>query len=168
MKFALQKELFRRYPALFRKPGSECDTAPIDERGIECDDGWFDLIDRLCRACESEIETLNSHSVARNDWPRVAQIKEKFGTLRFYVQGQLSDALRTQILQAEAEESARTCESCGALGQLRTGQWIRTYCDPCEAQYLSAGNALSHSNPGQAPNDTQLMVLLASRVERGA
>lgn len=35
-------------------------------------------------------------------WPRIAQIKEKFGGLRFYVNGQLSDGLRELILKTEA------------------------------------------------------------------
>lgn len=77
------------------------DFSPFDERGIECDDGWFDLIDRLSCACEYEIEMLISYSqdVPKEYWSRVAQIKEKFGGLRFCVRGQLSEELRAQILQ---------------------------------------------------------------------
>lgn len=106
MKPELQAELFRRYPKLFRKPGKRLHdhTAPIDERGIECGDGWFDIVDRLCRDCELEIETVIAQGVTSERWPRIAQIKEKFGGLRFYVNGPLSDRLRAQILQAEANE----------------------------------------------------------------
>lgn len=133
MQVELQVELLRRYPKFFRKPGkrlvnpeviSGCekrlqdDTAPFDERGIECGDGWFALIDRLSRACEFEIEMLISQGVTKECWPRVAQIKEKFGGLRFYVRGQLSDGLWALILKAEADggESCRTCERCGVPG----------------------------------------------------
>jgi hypothetical protein len=106
MKPELQAELFRRYPKLFRKPGKllHDHIAPIDERGIECGDGWFDVVDRLSRDGELEIETLISQGITPEHWPRVAQIKEKFGGLRFYVNGPLSDRLRAQILQAEANE----------------------------------------------------------------
>lgn len=113
----LQAELIRRYPRFFRKPGNRpiepgtssfeeplpVGTAPFDERGIECGDGWFAIVDRLSCACENEIAMLISHGVDKSCWPRVAQIKEKMGGLRFYVNGSISPQLRCQILQAEAD-----------------------------------------------------------------
>ena len=150
MQVELQAELVRRYSKFFRQPGKRLldpeviselghrlvdDRAPFDERGIECGDGWFDLVDRLSRACENEIDTLKAQGVPKEGWPRIAQIKEKFGGLRFYVRGQLSEELRAQILQAENIESLRTCERCGAPSKLREGRWRRTYCDNCIAEY---------------------------------
>lgn len=105
MKPELQAELFQRYPKLFRKPGKRLvdpevisefedllqdDNGPFDEYGIECGDGWFDLVDRLSAACESEIETLMAQSAPKECWPRNVQIKKKMGGLRFYVNGPLS------------------------------------------------------------------------------
>jgi hypothetical protein len=148
MQVEMQAELLRRYPKFFRQPGMRLidpdvisgledrlldDMAPFDERGIECGDGWFDLIDRLCRACENEIEMLMAQGMPKERWPRIAQIKEKFGGLRFYVRGPLSDDLRAQILQVENIESLRICERCGAPGRLREERWRRTYCDNCAA-----------------------------------
>lgn len=116
MKLELQEELFRRYPKFLRKPGKrfigpetipdllerlQDDMSAFDERGIECGDGWFSIVDRLCGACEGEIDTLISQGVALECWPRVAQIKEKFGGLRFYVNGPVSNPLRALILQVE-------------------------------------------------------------------
>ena len=144
----LQAELIRRYPRFFRKPGNrlikqatstveECfvDMGPFDERGIECGDGWFAIVDRLCGACENEIAVLILQGVDKKYWPRVAQIKEKMGGLRLYVKGLISDQLRFQILQAEDDEgeSYRTCKRCGAAGKLRYGSGKHTYCDGCEA-----------------------------------
>ncbi len=149
MQIELQAELFRRYPKFFRSPGRRLvdpnvisglenrlldDMAPIDERGIECGNGWFALIDRLSRACENEIDTLMAQGAPKEGWPRIAQIKEKFGGLRFYVHGPLSDDLREQIVQAEHEGSLCICERCGAAGKLREGRWRRTYCDNCEVE----------------------------------
>ncbi|MDO8263279.1 MAG: hypothetical protein Q7T21_08630 [Gallionella sp.] len=149
MQVELQAELFRRYPKFFRKPGKRLvdpeiisdvearlqdDAAPFDERGIECGDDWFALIDRLSRACELEIETLIAQGVPKEYWPRIAQIKEKFGGLRFYVNGPVSEELRAKILQAENKESPRICEVCGAPGKLREGRLRRTYCDSCDAE----------------------------------
>jgi hypothetical protein len=143
----LQAELIRRYPKFFREPGKrlvdldlenqssteghlEDDMGPYDDRGIECDDGWFGLVDRLCQACEAEIEGLIALGVSKERWPRVGQIKEKVGTLRFYVTGPRSEALQERKEQAELE-SRCICEQCGAPGLLRDGRWRKTYCDSC-------------------------------------
>ena len=118
MRIDLQEDLFRRYPKLFRRPGMrlidpaitgnasltfEDDSAPFDQRGIECSDDWFEVVDRLSQACETEINEFIARGGARHSWPRIAQIKEKFGTLRFYVRGRLSDNLRELIRQASSE-----------------------------------------------------------------
>ena len=101
------------------------DFAPFDERGIKCGDGWFAIVDCLSRACENEIAMLISQGLDKECWPRVAQIKEEMGGLRFYVNEPVSDELRAKILQAEADEgeSFRTCERCGAAGRLRGSSW---------------------------------------------
>lgn len=96
MTLELQAELLRRYPKFFRKPGKQDDMAPFDERGVECGDGWFALIDRLCRAHENEIEMMASRGMVKERWPRVAQIKEKAGSLRFYIRGTVSEELREE------------------------------------------------------------------------
>jgi hypothetical protein len=51
----------------------------------------------------------------------VLQIKEKFGTLRFYWDGTLSSEATAQVEEAIALAEARsacTCELCDAEGQL--------------------------------------------------
>ena len=147
MKPELQAELFRRYPKLFRKPGMRLfapgtgdailvdSTGPIDERGIECGDGWFAIVDRLSCVCEMEIEALDRQAVPMERWPRAMQIKEKIGTLRFYVLGPLSDSVREQIrLELSDEcESARTCASCGGPRKPSDGSSLNTDCDNCAA-----------------------------------
>lgn len=125
MKDELQLELKHRYPKLFRARGLRylvtydeapetaelvSDFGPIDERGIECGDGWFALVNRLSAACEQEIDAMAAAGVAVEYWPRASQIKEKFGTLRFRVFGRLSEALRADILDAEVVESAQIPE----------------------------------------------------------
>ena len=56
-----------------------------------------------------------------------AQVKEKFGGLRFYVDGG-DDWVYGAISMAESM-SYRTCEVCGAPGVTRGEGWIRTTCD---------------------------------------
>ena len=50
-------------------------------RGMECGDGWFDRIDTLCSTIQFGIRQGDTPPV------RVLKVKEKFGTLRFYIRG---------------------------------------------------------------------------------
>jgi hypothetical protein len=58
------------------------------------------------------------------------QVKEKFGTLRFYYSGG-DDVIDGMVRMAEAM-SGVTCEGCGNVGERRGGGWVHTYCTPCE------------------------------------
>ena len=60
----------------------------------------------------------------------VEQVKEKFGTLRFYYRGG-DDYVRGLVSMAEAM-SGRTCESCGNPAKTGGEGWIRTICPTCE------------------------------------
>ena len=55
------------------------------------------------------------------------QVKEKFGTLRFYYSGG-DDYIRGMVSMAESM-SGCTCEECGKPGGRRGGGWIVTLCD---------------------------------------
>jgi hypothetical protein len=57
----------------------------------------------------------------------VHQIKEKFGTLRFYEEG--GDAVTGAYVNLAEQMSSRICEVCGNRGRLRGGGWIRALCD---------------------------------------
>ena len=57
----------------------------------------------------------------------VAQVKEKFGTLRFYYDGG-DDIIDGMVRMAESM-SGVTCEECGKPGHQRGGGWIVTLCD---------------------------------------
>ena len=59
--------------------------------------------------------------------PVASQVKEKFGGLRFYVNG-ATDKHWNYISVAE-NMSYRTCEECGAPGKRYTDGWHRTLCD---------------------------------------
>lgn len=60
---------------------------------------------------------------------RVLQIKEKFGTLRFYVADRRPAYL--DRIEAAVEHSAEICEMCGKAGTLRetNSDWYSTRCD---------------------------------------
>jgi hypothetical protein len=58
------------------------------------------------------------------------QVKEKFGTLRFYYTGG-DDVIDGMVRMAEAM-SGCTCEGCGAPAERDSdGGWVRTMCQPC-------------------------------------
>lgn len=61
--------------------------------------------------------------------PRASQIKEKFGTLRFYLSHGTDEMFA--IAEEAERKSATTCEDCGKKGKLRKGGWLRTLCDAC-------------------------------------
>lgn len=63
----------------------------------------------------------------------VDQVKEKFGTLRFYYTGG-DDQIRGMVSMAESM-SGVTCEECGAPGTTNGRGWISTLCDVHRKKY---------------------------------
>jgi len=65
------------------------------------------------------------------------QVKEKFGTLRFYYSGG-DDYIRGVVSMAESM-SARTCEACGSTDKTvkaNPGNWVAIRCDKCRKKKL--------------------------------
>jgi len=60
------------------------------------------------------------------------QVKEKFGTLRFYYSGG-DDYISGMVTMAEAM-SGVICEDCGNPGERKGSGWVRTICEPCETK----------------------------------
>ena len=56
-----------------------------------------------------------------------SQVKEKWGTLRFYMQGGTEEM--HEFIRESEQKSAVTCELCGKLGTIRNQGWVRTLCD---------------------------------------
>jgi ribosomal protein L40E len=84
---------------------------------------------------EQRARELKMSGVSERDVPRVLQVKEKFGTLRFCarVPDILLNHWRREVEAAE-ERSAEVCERCGAPGQLLREGWRRTRCEKCEIE----------------------------------
>lgn len=121
MRKELDEALVRDFPNLYKeRHGSPRETCMC--WGFP-GDGWEPLIRRLS-------ERLEPLGVVAD------QVKEKFGTLRFYIESTTEEQRSAYdfIHQAEAE-SAVTCEDCGASGSLRGREagraWVRTLCDGC-------------------------------------
>lgn len=71
----------------------------------------------------------------------VAQVKEKFGSLRFYIDGG-DDTIDNFITMAEFM-SAITCEECGAPGEMSMAGWARVRCPTCEAALIASRGELN-------------------------
>jgi hypothetical protein len=138
-----QQILFDKYPALFEYAASKESRCAI-AWGITCDDGWFDLIDTLCASLEWLVEDRakrrsNAGLPEEGVVLRVVQIKEKFGTLRFYTSGVPGSGAEPNpfmaaIRTAEAL-SGRMCETCGGPAKPEgTRGWWRTECEPCKTK----------------------------------
>lgn len=126
-------ELKRKYPNVFKTlyVMPEDKNTPfhcIQAFGLECGNGWYDLIDRCSARIEAELMKMPEES---RQHCYVNQIKEKFGTLRYYMSSG-NDTIWKIISEAE-EESAHTCENCGAPGEtLDINCWYVTLCGACE------------------------------------
>ncbi|MEA2896129.1 MAG: hypothetical protein QOJ84_1744 [Bradyrhizobium sp.] len=90
-----------------------------------CLDGWRDLLERASARIEAALADGGGTFTAR-------QIKEKFGTLRFYWGGKVPPEVRLRIDEAIALAEARsacTCEECGEEGRLYLHDGVyRTRC----------------------------------------
>jgi len=117
------ENLIKKYNHLFTKNGRE----PFAMFGFECGDGWYDLLEELI----DQIDRYFTHKhKGVPDGFAIVQVKEKFGGLRFYVEG-ADDAIYELIRFAETL-SYKTCEFCGSNQNIMhsTG-WIVTACEQC-------------------------------------
>lgn len=95
---------------------------------FECADGWYNLLYDLSVQLEKIIVEYKKNNPDDSDWhPYASQVKEKYGTLRFYMSTYLDD-FDDYINKAE-DMSGETCEVCGDKGELFSrGHWYMTRC----------------------------------------
>lgn len=103
---------------------------------IECGPGWYHLLNNLALVIQSYL----THKKVPIEAVHVSQIKEKFGSLRFYwgvdddvefdrsLQLQICEFVDGAVTMADYM-SSNICEKCGDLGRERSGRWIATLCD---------------------------------------
>lgn len=136
MKEEIQELLYEGHPKIFKDkdlPRAESCMA----RGIETEDGWSELIDRLCFELQSK--------TILNSYPQVVaeQVKQRFGRLNFLFRieetedskkkkrPRAEDYIRGMVHFAESM-SEMICEKCGANGQsygVVPRKFVR--CDAC-------------------------------------
>jgi hypothetical protein len=143
----LEQHIREKYPLIFSR---RCE--------MSIDDGWFDIIDRLCGNIQNRIDNVIRQREYTIEWnenvndpdfewtafvkreerevPKLieqvvaTQIKEKFGTLRFYYSG--GDEYIRGLDAMAASMTSRTCEECGSPGTSRSTKkqrWVRVLCE---------------------------------------
>lgn len=112
-----------------RRVETGIDPPPLDEKivqylfGEKTKIGRFE-VDRTC---------LKKLALTRASYGfSVVQVKEKFGTLRFYANA--SNERISRLITLAERLTDTTCEDCGEAGKERPGGWIRTLCDDCYAK----------------------------------
>jgi hypothetical protein len=121
MREDLELKLISKYPSVFRDYNGDL-TKTAMCCGMSCGNGWYDLIDSLCQRIVELDPEKKCYAI---------QVKEKFGTLRFYV-GNASNEIHDAIEEAERKSSI-VCERCGGEGKTRNDRgWLRTLCEKCK------------------------------------
>lgn len=152
-----QKEvqLLKKYPKILQDySGSPQETCMY--WGMECGDGWYDLLDDLLYKLQY---LCDKFSTDKNEVQVIAtQIKEKFGILSFY--SHIVGANKTEsdiiydVIDSEERQSKYICEESGEPGVLCSkGGWLRT---------LSRKEA---KKSGYAPIDKSLVEYWAKKDE---
>ncbi len=160
MKLELDQSLCEKYPKMMvnrNKPMTETCMC----WGFDCGDGWYNILNQLMGNIQNHIDWKEKQRNWTIEWnkehpdelrevpelvPQVTldQVKEKFGTLRFYYTGG-NDYISGMVAMAESM-SGVTCESCGNPGERRGGGWIHTYCQSCETKREAERAAYAKEN----------------------
>lgn len=138
----LENKLYEKYPKIFRQKDWTMDRTAMCW-GINCGNGWYDLIDRLCDAIQLYVDSRINNaqwesSKTGNEFNpqsiqvEAAQVKEKYGTLRFYVDN--ADEFVNGLIYMASCMSINTCIDCGSNHNIKTTPgWIQPLCDDCYA-----------------------------------
>lgn len=127
---AKNRALIERFPFLMpRNRWTDKIPEDFDYSYTELDampDGWQKAFgEQLCEEIRAELVRADYL-----DKYRITQIKEKYGSLRWYDLGCTKRMLR-EIIPKYERLSARTCIQCGKPATKISTGWISPYCDTC-------------------------------------
>lgn len=127
MKENLEKQLFNDFPLLYDKDADIRNSCMCF--GFECGDGWYDLIWDLSERLYPLVEKFGERELEEYEFhPKATQVKEKFGELRFYMDG-CTDEMYDLITEYE-EKSSKICEICGQSGEIDYKEkWLSARCE---------------------------------------
>lgn len=88
-----------------------------------CGDGWLDIIERLADQIEPMLQKVDKDDILI---PSCADVKEKYGGLRFYMYFETKEM--DELIYNAEKESRVTCEVSGMSGTMNNGPWYQTLC----------------------------------------
>lgn len=140
------EKIFNDFPELFKDRTNMLQSLMCF--GFECGDGWYNRIYNLCKDIQ-EWFMKNRKEIPSHF--SVQQVKEKFGSLRFYITAAPVE-IHNLIRNAE-HDSYFICENCGDDIRTHTFNdkkyhsyhrddlpWIVTLCDDCLRERISNRN----------------------------
>jgi hypothetical protein len=157
MKRELDEALCAKYPLIFKDRNADMRTTAMCW-GLECGDGWYNIIDVLCGLLTSDYRQAKSRydhlvevgaggilygtKTVTQEAIDDAKVKLDEETLKVPVAVQVKEkfgGLRFYVQAATDKHyqyisfaesmSYRTCEQCGAPGKRYTDGWHQTLCD---------------------------------------
>ena len=132
MRQELDKLLCEKYPKMMVNRNKNMQETCMCW-GFECGDGWFNILNQLMSNIQHHIDWNNQNfEKGYKQYKQVTQVtldqvKEKFGTLRFYYTGG-DDEISGMVRMAESM-SGVTCEECGNPGETKGQGWVVTLCE---------------------------------------
>lgn len=167
----LDAKLCAKYPKIFRDRHGSMQTTCMCW-GLAVGDGWYNILDNACHLIQSHInhqrsqrarilrkqrkgETLHEWEIIELDKGVTTQlvatqIKEKFGTLRFYYQG--GDDYCDGVISMAESMTSTTCEQCGNVGKMNGGGWLSVMCTPCREK---TGSTYMGDEDGDEDDDVE-------------
>lgn len=111
----LTGNLFNKYPKIFVQ--YICKDFSIQH-------GWYPLIDELCQKIQENVDERKINQI------RAIQVKQKFGSLRFYVN--YHDEEISKYIQEAENKSMTICTRCSNNGTMRDCDgWYDILCNDC-------------------------------------
>lgn len=121
-----QEEMIEKYPHVFARKAHN--LQPFSMFGIECGKGWYPILNQLFACINNHLRWVNRNKSEEAKLVfTLTQVKEKYGTLRFYYDG--GDAVIDGMERMAEAMSAVTCETCGNPGKMRGNTWFYTACE---------------------------------------
>ena len=126
----LDATLVKKYPLLYADRHKDMKVTAMCW-GFQHGDGWYKIIDKLSAKLEALIK---KEPKDERKGIKATTVKEKFGTLRFYMDGSTQEM--GDLIRVAEMESARTCESCSKPAKVKwNGGWANCLCAKCYKEY---------------------------------
>jgi hypothetical protein len=133
----LKEKLYQKYPEIFADKDKSARESCM-YWGIACPDGWYTIIEKLCAQLQ--------HDTNINNYPQVVaeQVKEKFGTMRFYYRLEYTENSKTcnfkdfregfiaGMIASSESRCSEICAICGSNQSIKSKKgWVQYLCENC-------------------------------------